>query len=121
MAKDTEMAPEEMPGLEDAMAAASEETPETPEMNEGSAIEIPVPAGFEAPEEAGDERPFDVLATVKMSGGKLLLEAIDGLPVMASAPETDEVEEAAEEEPADPDFMAAVEKGFADAKDEAVG
>jgi hypothetical protein len=115
----------EMPNVDIAVAAGKEDSI--------SGIEIPTPAGFEAPEDAAKGGSFDVLATVKMEGGKLMLEAIDGLPVdgaIAEAEadlevETEEVPEAemepsleAEQAPAggDADFMAAIERSFSKKK-----
>lgn len=74
-------------------------------------IDIPVPQGFEAPEDSEEGRSFDVLATVSYEGGKLILTAIDGLPVSAeSKTEEPDAEEPEMEE--DADFMAAVERGL---------
>jgi hypothetical protein len=100
-----------------AEAAAAPIPASEPEMEVKSAstgIDIPVPQGFEAPEDSEEGRSFDVLATVSFEGGKLTLTAIDGLPVSAKAEaeaEEDVAEEADMEE--DGDFMAAVERGLA--------
>lgn len=103
-----------MPGLEDAIAAGQDEAIPTPDAPKG--LEIPVPNGFEAPEDKSGAS-FDVLATVKMEDGKLTLEAIDGLPVIAQA-------EAAEDAEMESDmvgdaegegFMGAIERSMTDA------
>ena len=106
-----------MPGLEDAIAAGQDEAIPTPDAPKG--LEIPVPNGFEAPEDGQSGASFDVLATVKMEDGKLTLEAIDGLPIVAQA-------EAAEDEDAEMEsdmvgdaegegFMGAIERSMAEA------
>ena len=80
-------------------------------------IDIPVPAGFEAPEDADKGGSFDVLATVSMKDGKLLLEAIDGLAVAAEESAT---EDTLAEDGEDADFMGAIERSLAEADDQAV-
>jgi hypothetical protein len=94
-------------------AAAPVPAPET-EMeveNTSAGIDIPVPQGFEAPEDSEEGRSFDVLATVSYEGGKLTLTAIDGLPVSAKA-ETKEEDSEGPEMEEEADFMAAVERGL---------
>jgi hypothetical protein len=98
-----------MPGLEDAIAAAQDDAAP------GAGLEIPVPEGFEAPEDAQSGASFDVLATVKMVGGSLTLEAIDGLPVTAQAT-TEEADEEMEEGemPDEADFVSAIDRSMAE-------
>jgi len=101
-----------MPGLEDAIAAAQDET----ETASSQGLEIPVPNGFEAPEDSESGASFDVLATVKMQDGKLTLEAIDGLPVTAQAEaDMDDMEDEAAEAGEDEGFMGAIERSMAEA------
>lgn len=98
-----------------AEAAAAPVPAPAPEMEvktTSAGIDIPVPQGFEAPEESEEGRSFDVLATVSYEGGKLTLTAIDGLPVSAESKTEEADAEEPEMEEEDADFMAAVERGL---------
>lgn len=76
---------------------------------------IPVPEGFQPP----DEETFELPVTFEMRDGQLYALAVDGMPLPAPEEEGEEMEEEeeemeegeGEEEPAN--FMAAVERSMA--------
>ena len=55
------------------------------------------PSGFKLPEGVQEGEPFDAMATLKLVGGKLVLNELDGAPV-EDEPEGDESEEESGEE-----------------------
>lgn len=44
-------------------------------------ITIPIPEGLELPEGAEEGSSFDIVANCKLEGGKLVIEALEGVPV----------------------------------------
>lgn len=47
-------------------------------------ISFSMPTGFKVPDGVGDGESFDAMATLKVVGGKLVLDELDGLPVSDS-------------------------------------
>ena len=68
---------------------------------------IMAPDGFTMPEGIKGDEEFEVVASVKMEGGKLHIYKIDGMEV-----DEMEDEEEAEEESEGMDFLGAIEKGM---------
>lgn len=75
-----------------------------------------LPQGFEIPDGAKEGTEFDTVATFIVSGGKISLKAIEGLPVGEGAEseteEAPETEAAEEQEAGEEGFMNSVERGL---------
>ena len=80
-------------------------------------IEFTAPEGFEIPENKKEGDTFDSVATLRIeAGGKLCLEALDGMSVEGAKDKKDDQPEAEpQEDMGGPtqgsDFLSAVEKG----------
>ena len=81
-----------------------------------SEISFPTPDGFVPPEGVSTGGTFESLATLELADGKLILKAIDGLPVESAKEEASEPENSPEEEAMPEDFKSAVMRGLQGAK-----
>ncbi len=82
-------------------------------MDKTKGITMPVPAGFTPPEGTGEGDSFDAVASLTMSGGSLILTALDGIPVASKKTEAPEKEIESDDMMGDSeDFESAIEKGM---------
>lgn len=77
-------------GVEDATSSSSEQ------------ISFSMPSGFKVPDGISDGESFDAMATLKVVGGKLVLDEIDGLPI-SDYDDSEEIEPETEGLTEDPD------------------
>lgn len=61
-------------------------------------VSFSMPTGFKVPDGVGDGESFDAMATLKVVGGKLVLDELDGLPVSDSTELEDPPESESESE-----------------------
>lgn len=80
-------------------------------------ITFPIPSGFNLPEGDGADASFEALATLEVEGDKLVLVAIDGIPLGGEGDEKKETSEKDETysdatNPDTGDFQKAVSMGM---------
>lgn len=72
--------------------------PETKEESGGGMPSIPIPAGFQPPEDVGEGESFDVTCRVYVKDGKLCIEDVNGVGTTEEEQEETPEEEATENE-----------------------